>query len=1123
VAWVNRQSRLALDLYSILVGAFLGLATNYASSSIAGFPVVIQDIIKKWSALLAGFFLLLLIIGRIWQDRIEKPVALTRMWDRARSPYPGLESFTQEDAAAFFGRDREIRLLLDRLNPKTRADAKRCVPVVGPSGSGKSSLIQAGLLPQLATKTRRWVLVPTLVPSSTPIRNLARSIAACRGGDSVANISERLLEDPNSLGDLLEEVRVDSHHRSPTVLLVIDQAEELFTMSSAAEAEQLLTQIENALKSCSWLWVLLVFRPEFLTQFLRGEHAALFEQPVTVGPLTTAALYDVIERPAAQAGVSFEPRTLINRMVSDTGGGEALPLLAWTLSELWSRIGQKSVITEEDYDKIGGVGGALTSCANSVAEVLTRSGESYETILNTLLRFFFLRGNTFTRRRIMRSALNDQEWTIAQAFIEARLLSADVDPGTGEMVIQVAHEAIIEYWPPLKQIAESKITDLERISRLDRWATEWIENGRLDEYLLSGSRLDSALSWASTAGPGLTELPHVQEFLEYSTRADQVTAGRLADSTAKQALEWLAREPELAIMATVAAESEYRSTELTRQVLIAGASTTRLRRVLRLGDAPILSLDWFRAKDQLAIGREDGSTIIWDAGTGRVRSELTGHQGAVRSVAWSPDGGSLATASEDRTVRIWDAGTGRVRSELTGHESAVTCIAWSPGGETLASGSDDWTLRIWDLKDPRGNEMLVAHDGLVTGVSWAPDGTRLASSAADHSLRLWSVQPYRPFVTQRGHDREVTATAWSADGTRIASACLDGSVRIWSANLTLLHHDRLTRAVGWGPDGKRLATAAFDGTVKVWDSTSGKELSCFRGHESEAVHLAWAPDNRILASTSRDRTIRLWDTEQNVPAGVLRGHSGVGTWVAWHPDGTRFASASRDCTVRIWQVLGTRQLKVLTYDVGVTWVSWSPDGNSLAFALLDRTVRLMSAEGDGPGVTLRGHTDEIWGAAWSPDGARIATAAFDGTIRIWDAGSGAVAETISGHDDAVFALAWSKWHPAWLVSTSRDQAIRLWDIERSRTVAVLRGHNQAIWGLAWSPDGTRLATSSDDGEIRLWDIPRNEADVLTEAANLGLRALSPAERSRFLLPPAGPAVDMAATAEASHEQNKPGD
>jgi WD40 repeat protein len=180
---------------------------------------------------------------------------------------------------------------------------------------------------------------------------------------------------------------------------------------------------------------------------------------------------------------------------------------------------------------------------------------------------------------------------------------------------------------------------------------------------------------------------------------------------------------------------------------------------------------------------------------------------------------------------------------------------------------------------------------------------------------------------------------------------------------------------------------------------------------------------------------------------------------------------------------------------------------------LDRTVRIVDAHGSGPETTLRGHTDEIWGAAWSPDGSRIATAAFDGTIRIWDPKSSTLITTISGHDDAVFALAWSKWHPTWLASTSRDRAIWLWDVERRQPVAVLRGHNQAIWGLAWSPDGTRLATSADDGEIRLWDIAPDEENALADARNLGLRPLSPNERSRFLLPPAGPGAEAVLAGE----------
>jgi WD40 repeat protein len=1139
---VTRRSNLAMDLYSILVGAFLGLAVNYVSNNSNGLPKVVQEIIRKWSIILAGALLFLLILGRLWQHRIEKPISVARAWDRTKSPYPGLESFTEEDAAAFFGRDREIRLLIDRLKLKTDRKSRQCVPVVGPSGSGKSSLVQAGLLPQLATKSGKWVIIPTIVPGSKPISNMARSIVASGVNSPFAEVARQLVEDTASLSEFLEEQRTKSKHRSPAILLVVDQAEELVTVSTDADRKQFLALIEGALQSCPWLWIILVFRPEFLSQFLREDNAQLFEQPVTIGPLSAQALYDVIERPAVQAGVKFEPPTLISRMVAETRTGEALPLLAWTLSELWDRLNKGSVITEADYDEIGGVGGALISRANSVAGSLVQSGHSYETILNTLLRFFFLRGAAFTRRRLLRGSLNDEEWGVVRTFVEARLLTTDVEDGTGEMVIQVAHEALIEYWLPLKHLAESRMAEMESIVRLEQWAKEWIENDRADEYLLSGGRLRTALLWANAAGTEVAELPHVQEFLDRSTRADQVTARRLADSTAQQALEWVAREPELAIMATVAAEREYASTGMTRQVLIAGISATRLRGVLRLGDTPVLSLDWFKA-GKLAIGMTDGSVIIldpeasldtkivltgrgeavysvawspdgtslatasedrtvriWDLASRNVRVELTGHAGAVYSVAWSPDGTSLATASEDRTVRIWDLASRNVRVELTGHEGGVTSVAWSPDGDTLASGSQDWMVGIWDVHEPARNEMLIAHGGAIADVSWAPDGGRLASCAADHSVRLWSVQPYSPFVTQGGHDKEVTSTTWSPDGTRVASGSRDGCVRFWSGSPTLLHHDRLTRAVAWDPAGKRLATAAFDGTVKVWDGTSGEELCCFRGHEAEAIHLAWAPSSGVLVSTSRDQTIRVWDADTKTSVQVLRGHGGQGTWVAWHPDGTRFATASRDCTVRIWQLDHLSEIGTLTYDVGVTWVSWSPDVKFMAVALLDNTVRIVNLLEKQPDIVLRGHTGEIWGAAWSPDGARVATAAFDGTIRLWDSMSGSLVKAIEGDEDAVLAIAWSASHPTWLASTSRDQAIRLWDIEEGRLVTTLRGHKEAIWGMAWSPDGARLATSADDGEIRIWDIAPNEESALADARSLGLRPLSEQERRRFLLP-----------------------
>ncbi|MET9284161.1 nSTAND1 domain-containing NTPase [Nocardia beijingensis] len=1179
---MKSRSDLVPDLFSILVGTLLGMATNLATSD-DNLPTFVHEAAPLWAfgALLASA--LLLIGVRVWRHFSES------RWERVRlkageSPYPGLDAFSESEAGAFFGRDRDIRRLLDRVQGE-QADLLRCIAIVGPSGSGKSSLVQAGLVPRLTARRGRWVVLPRVVPGPEPLRSLARALVEGGLDGSVGAVERELSRDTDHLRDCLERLRAKAAHRSPQLLLVVDQAEELVTARSEDEERRYLTMIERVLRTCPWACVILVFRSEFLTHFLSGPHAELFEHPVPVAVLPTSALHEVIERPADAAGVRFDPPDLVRQMVGETGSGEALPLLAWTLMELWERKGARTVITEADYQASGGVLGALSARANSVTEDLVRRGAVEDRILDTLLRFFHLEGSSFTRRQVNDATLSPDDRRIVAAFVQARLLSADSGPQSDGVFYQVTHEALIRHWAPLRQLAETRRAGLEQLSRLERWARDWAESERADEFLLAGARLEAALGWWADAGADAQAVPTVEEFLQRSTRADRVTAERLADASAVVASEWIMREPDTAIMVALAAEREYAPTPETRQVLVAALCATRLHRVTRLASAAVRQVAWApgsqliaaaladgavmlydRAGSQetvswpvgasgacsvawsadgawlasggadgvvrvwdvaagsevacwsehagavhavawspdgarLASGGADGVVRVWDVAAGSEVACWSEHAGAVHAVAWSPDGARLASGGADRTVRLWDVAGATATEVLSGHEAAVLDLDWNPSGDRLASGSSDWIVRIWAPRERALDELFVAHDAATVAVAWSRDGDRLATCSEDRTLKIWSVRPYRAVITQRSQDQATTSVSWAPDDSQVVTGSADGTLRVWSSAVTQLQHDRLTRAVAWAADGRRLASAAFDGSVKLWDVRTGRELTTFLGHESEAVHLHWSPSGGLLASTSRDQTIRIWDSASGGCRSVLRGHSGVGTWVSWSPGGDRLATASRDRTVRLWDMSAAESAPtVLTFADGVTATDWSRDGGRLVVALLDRTVRVLDVAGQREILTLDGHHDEVWTAAWSTDGTRIATGCFDGYLRIWDAVTAELLASISIGDDAVQAVAWSPREPGWIAGATRSGTIRLWSVDDQRSLAVVRGHKQPVWGLHWRRDGEQLATSSDDGEIRIWNFGRDLDSVPAVANAMGLRELTVDERHRFLLP-----------------------
>ncbi len=363
----RKRSPLPVQVLLFLLVTLLGVATGNLTNSTGALPWGLE-FLRRQSLPLAGVTVLVIIGVMVWQHRAEQHLAVPPrpVWDSDRSPFPGLEAFTEQDSAVFFGRDAEITELLDRLHPVVTAQANRLVAVVGPSGAGKSSLVQAGVVPRLRQRRGGWIVVSPVVPGHHPLRNLARSLAATCPGCPAANDAPA----PR----FADELRTAHGHPNAPVLVIVDQAEELITLSGETERDAFLGRLTRALEADPRLWIIMIMRTEFLNAFLGTEQARLFREPVTVGTLSRAALVEVIEQPARRAGLTFDPSSLPQRMATEAGRGDALPLLAYALQELCLAAGSGGVLTADAYQRIGGVTGVLTRQADKVAAELGGTG-----------------------------------------------------------------------------------------------------------------------------------------------------------------------------------------------------------------------------------------------------------------------------------------------------------------------------------------------------------------------------------------------------------------------------------------------------------------------------------------------------------------------------------------------------------------------------------------------------------------------------------------------------------------------------------------------------------------------------------------------------------------------------
>jgi WD40 repeat protein len=975
--------------------------------------------------------------------------------DAEDPPYRGLAAYGVDDADRFFGRRSVVAKLVGILR------RQRFVAVFGVSGSGKSSLLRAGLVPALVDG---WPTgdsgsegddggqdidpagrpVPVLMtPGARPVMALRRALAEIPAGQAV--------------------------------LLVVDQFEEVFTLCHASAERAAFVAELAALVGASdgGARVVVGVRADFYTRCAGlPELAALIAGAnVPLGPLSDEELREIVTGPARLAGLSVE-RALVTKILADASGQPgALPLVSHALLETW-RQRRANMLTVVGYEAAGGVAGAIARSAEAVyARLDVGQRETARQVLTRLVTFG--EGVEDTRRRVGRAELDlPGVEEVLDRLAAARLVTV------GQDTVEIAHEALIQAWPRLQQWLSTDRDGLRTHRQLTEAAQTWVSLARDAGSLYRGARLVAAREWAASSRSRGELNPTERAFLDASVELEDQE--RAATARHSRQLRYLTTGLAVLLLVvsgiSVVAVQQRHAAVLARQIAISRQLATQALALAGSdpGTAMLLSVQAFR----IAPTAEARSALLSMSMYQAYRGELAGHTGAVSEVMFTPDGQTLTSVGRDRTVGIWDVRQHRRRATLAGHNSWLKAMALSPDGRTLATGGDDHDVVLWDMVGGTPVATLSGHTGTVAEITFSPDGRMFATASRDGTVMLWDAVRRGHLATLTGHTGPASGVKFSPDGRTLATAGRDGTVMLWDVALrshlaTLTGHAEAASSVAFSPDGQTLATGGGDTTVILWDLTSRTRLATFtHGKPGVVMALKFSPDGRTLATAGNDPTVLLWDTRHRITRARLTSNDANIYTLDFNPRGTMLASAGEGGTITLWDI--TRP--VVTGTDRVNDIAFSPDGHTLAVASLTQTT-LWNPEDRTPRAILAG-SEVVNAVTFSPDGHTLATATEPvrqpptaGSPTLWDHTQRTAPVRLTGHTDRVLDIAFSP-DGRTVASGSVDNTVILWDLPGRTPVATLTGHTQPVNGVAFSPDGRILATAGHDPAVLLWDVKR---------------------------------------------------
>jgi WD40 repeat protein len=1050
---------------------------------------------------------------------IEKRVSLLKpksgeenykVWLHA--PYRGLEAYDFQHAPIFFGQDDAMAKAMLQLTAKAEMDSPFLL-VLGASGSGKSSLVKAGIIPKLfvprrmrgAAFLRRVVFRPSDTRAGEDIfaafaRKLTTRVGEQEGlpellmhGVSVADLATHLRgasSEPSmpfrlALGQLSASAQREGRlleHENAKLVLMLDQLEELFTHESIASADRVRFSelIANLVRS-GLVWTIATMRKDF---WHRSDETPEFVRlsegngRLDLLPPSPAQLSQMIRRPAMAAGLNFEKHARSNVPLNDaiaddvTHSPGALPLLSYLLDQLYRRDVldvHGAIMTFDSYEALGRLEGAIATKAEAVLnQCAPEDRRALGSVLFSLVQMDTVGGDVerAIARRVPLStfASGTPQRRLVDALLdpEARLLVSDSE-NEGIPFVRIAHEALIRRWPKAHDFVQSNAEALKIRRRIEERYSLWKQLRGTDELPTNNNGKVIAVSSSLAARrsrfgrePGLL------------TDIDLTDGKRLLlehrSETDSHLVDFIERSE--------VADRRIRTRSF--RILAAVAGLIAILAVAASGAAWLADQKEHEAEYQRNQTDQAQLRLLTHTASERLKGrDVRMAQSIILEVLSHAEADPILEAQRVSVFQETRAADYQ-HAVLSGHGATVFTAAYSPDGKRVVTASQDSTARIWEATTGALLIVLSGHADAVRSAAYSPDGQRIVTASADKTAHIWDARTGSQLAVLSGHVGPVNFAAYSPDGQRIATTSDDGTLRIWDAatfaQLNVLSgHTGAVLAVAYSPDGGQIATASAHKSVRIWNAATGALITIAAGHDDVVHSIAYSPDGKNIVTASDDKTGRIWDVATGKQVAMLSGHAAALRSAAYSPDGKRIVTAADDSTARIWDAATGAQLAVLSV-IGpdVRSAAYSPDGRRIVTASSDTTARIWYATPPDQVAVLSGDTALVNFAAYSQNGKQIVTASGDLTARIWDASTATQIALLSGHTGSVVSADYSPDAKS-ILTASYDNTARIWDVATLQQVRVFN-HGNLVTDAVYSHDGRQIATGSYDNTVRIWDV-----------------------------------------------------